>query len=164
MPSSSFKLVKPLPTAAATSNLIRMKIKQNLTPLVKRHALYRQVLVGGWQPQHRPIFIGQVTIEGEMISAEIVVINSDQKINDYSSATVWDLWTWWEKTGTKAHIIRPVRAKVLRFQGDSGPVFTMIVNHPGTTPKRKTPALNKRLLVAVEPLLYKSVQEGIHGT
>lgn len=37
--------------------------------------------------------------------------------------------------GTKPHIIRPVNASVLAFQGASGKmVFTRLVNHPGTKP------------------------------
>lgn len=39
--------------------------------------------------------------------------------------------------GTRPHIIRPVRAKALRFETRTGEiVFTRLVRHPGTKPKR----------------------------
>lgn len=37
--------------------------------------------------------------------------------------------------GTKAHIIRPKRAKVLRFQVGGRTVFARLVHHPGTKPR-----------------------------
>lgn len=40
---------------------------------------------------------------------------------------------WFLEYGTRAHKIRPKRAKALRFTGRSGqPVFAREVNHPGT--------------------------------
>jgi len=39
--------------------------------------------------------------------------------------------------GTRPHLIRPVRAQALRFVSRSGEVvFTRLVHHPGTKPKR----------------------------
>ena len=39
--------------------------------------------------------------------------------------------------GTRPHIIRPVRAQALRFETRTGEVvFTRLVRHPGTKPKR----------------------------
>lgn len=37
--------------------------------------------------------------------------------------------------GTKAHTIRPKRAKVLRFPSGGGIVYATVVNHPGTKPR-----------------------------
>lgn len=36
------------------------------------------------------------------------------------------------ETGSRPHVIRPARAKVLAFPGGSGTVFTRFVRHPGT--------------------------------
>ncbi|QNT94957.1 hypothetical protein HEP81_04685 [Streptomyces griseofuscus] len=36
--------------------------------------------------------------------------------------------------GTRPHVIRPRRAKVLRFEVDGRPVFASVVHHPGTRP------------------------------
>jgi hypothetical protein len=36
--------------------------------------------------------------------------------------------------GTRPHIIRPVRARALRFTVDGRVVYAMIVHHPGTQP------------------------------
>jgi hypothetical protein len=41
----------------------------------------------------------------------------------------------WAEFGTRAHIIRPVTARVLRFVGRNGAVvFARVVHHPGTRP------------------------------
>src|SRR4029077_8140440 len=37
----------------------------------------------------------------------------------------------WTNDGTVAHVIRPVFARALRFQGAGGIVFATIVHHPG---------------------------------
>jgi hypothetical protein len=34
--------------------------------------------------------------------------------------------------GTRPHVIRPRRARALRWEGPSGPIFATKVNHPGT--------------------------------
>ncbi len=163
---SGMKVVRPLPPPAVLNNRIQQRIKVNLTPLARKHAFFRQVLVAGWQPQHMPRFRGQVTIgHRKTISIDIIIVNSEQRINDYSPATVEDLWTWWSKTGTKKHIIRPVRAKFLRFQVDGDIVFSLIVRHPGTRPNRKAKRAlrksNAQLSGALNPLLEKSVAEGM---
>jgi len=163
---NGMKVVRPLPTPAVLSRQIRKRIKVNLTPLARKHAFFRQVLVANWQPQNMPKFKGQVTIgRADTISIDIIIINSGQRINDYSAVTVDDLWTWWSKTGTKKHIIRPVRAKFLRFQVDGDTVFALIVKHPGTRPNRKAKTAlrksNAQLTGAINPLLEKSVAEGM---
>ncbi len=163
---SEMKVVRPLPSPAVLNDRIRQRIKINLTPLARKHAFFRQVLVAGWQPQHMPRFRGQITIgRSETISLDIIIANSEQRINDYSPATVEDLWTWWSKTGTKKHIIRPVRAKFLRFPINGNIVFSLMVKHPGTRPNRKAKTAlrksNAQLTGSLSPLLAKSIQEGL---
>lgn len=163
---SGLKVVRPLPTPAVLNKQIQRRIKVNLTPLARKHAFFRQVLVAGWQPQNTPRFKGQVTIgHSGTISIDIIIVNSEQRINDYSQATVDDLWTWWSETGTKKHIIRPVRAKFLRFQVGGDIVFSLLVHHPGTKPNRKAKTAlrksNAQLSGALNPLLEKSVAEGM---
>lgn len=41
---------------------------------------------------------------------------------------------FWVREGTDPHIIRPRRAKALRFEIDGEIIFAMKVNHPGTDP------------------------------
>lgn len=38
----------------------------------------------------------------------------------------------WVVSGTKPHVIRPVAARALRFQGRGGITFARVVHHPGT--------------------------------
>ena len=42
----------------------------------------------------------------------------------------------WVRMGTRPHIIRPVKAKALRFMVGGVAVFARQVNHPGTKPNR----------------------------
>lgn len=162
---SGLKIVRPLPKPAIINRQIRKRIKANLAPLVRQHAFFRQALVAGWQPQHQPKFRGTITFQGNTINASIVIVNSDQRIDQFTSATVDDLWTWWAITGTKKHIIRPVRAKFLRFQIGSDVMFSLKIRHPGTKPNRKAKVVlrksNAKLSGSINPLLEKSVAEGM---
>lgn len=63
--------------------------------------------------------------------------------------------------GTRAHIIRPVRAKVLRWEGPDGPRFAHQVRHPGT---RANP-YHQRALEAVRATIEAITQRaGIRVT
>ena len=158
---SGLKVVKQLPPPDVLNGRIRKQYKKNITPLVKKHALLRQALVMAWQAEHRPKFKGTVTIGRETVSADIIIINDKQRINDYSPATVADLWQWWEHTGTKPHVIQPVRAEILRFTVGTEIVYAMLVNHRGTKPKRKTPPWNKELTRDIGNLINVSIKEGL---
>lgn len=161
---SGMHVVRPLPSPAVLNRRINQRIKDNLTPLVRQHAFFRQVLVAGWQPQHMPKFRGKVTIKNTIV-LDITIINGQQRIGPFSPATISDLWLWWAITGTKKHKIRPVRAEYLRFVVDGQFVSTKLVNHPGTKPnreaKQKLRKLNTRLSGSLDPLLKKSVREGM---
>lgn len=162
---NEMKVVRPLPKPTILNQQIRKRIKANLTPLVRQHAFFRQALVAGWQPQHQPKFRGIVTFQGNTINASIVIINSTQRIDQFTPATVDDLWNWWAITGTKKHIIRPVRAKFLRFQIGGNVVFSLKVRHPGTKPNRLAKTTlrksNAKLSGSINPLLEKSIAEGM---
>lgn len=46
------------------------------------------------------------------------------------------------RQGTRAHLIRPKKAKALAWQGHSGTIFARLVKHPGT---KAVPSLGKPL-------------------
>ena len=158
---SEMKIVRPLPSPAILSTRIRKNIKKNLTPLMRQNAFYRQVLVAGWQPQHQPKFRGTVTFDSNTVSADILIINGDTRVDEYAPTTINDLWSWWEHTGTKKHKIKPVRAEFLRFEVNNEIVFALVVKHPGTKPKRKTRRMNKKLTGQIGSILMKSVARGM---
>lgn len=157
MPQSGMHVIRRLPPPAVINARIRARIKHNLTPLARKHAAYRQVLVAGWSAAHRPRFKGVVNIDKETITLAIIIVNGLVRVRG-SRVTIGTLWLWWEKTGTRRHFIR---GAPLAFEMGGQMVFTYVVDHPGTTPKRKTPRLNKRLSGQVGSLLMLSVKEGM---
>lgn len=162
---SGLKIVRPLPPPAVLNSQIQKRMKANLTPLARKHAFFRQVLVAGWKSQHTPRFAGLVTIDQDTVSIDIVITNANQRIDNHSRTTVDDLWTWWSETGTKKHLIRPIRARALRFPIGNQIIFAMLVRHPGTRPNKKAKQTlrktNAQLSGSLSPLLVKSIQEGL---
>lgn len=69
--------------------------------------------------------------------AEGITTDSFQRGNVYgfTASTPQPLGTWLRPPGTKPHIIRPVRAKMLRFEVAGKVVFARLVNHPGYQPQ-----------------------------
>lgn len=118
---------------------------------------------------HKPTFAGGVTVKGQQIAVEI---KTDDEVYGYVTE------------GTKKHIIRPVRAKRLRFQknykakttprvigskagGPSGKeVFAKVVHHPGTKArkfhetiaKKWKPEFSKRMQAALNRAAKQSGQ------
>lgn len=144
--------------AALLTDRIEEEISKELGVLIRRHARVRKKLVSDWQSAHRPNFVGIVSIEKDAIVLEIQIPNGEKQIDRFSSTTVEDLWTWWEKTGTKAHLIRPVRAQTLRFEIGSRIIFTVLARHPGTQPKEKTIDTNRVLVDDVDPLMKRGIR------
>lgn len=157
MPQSGMHVVKRLPPAAVLSDRIRKRMKRNLTPLASKHALLRQRLVSGWRARNRPLFVGKVVFGREDVAVTIVIVNGEKRVRG-SRVTVALLWLWWETTGTKPH---KIRGNPLAFMMDGIQTFATVVSHPGTTPKLKTPAMNKRLIRTTGFLLHLSVREGL---
>jgi hypothetical protein len=65
--------------------------------------------------------------------------------------------------GTRAHIIRPRRMKVLRFKVGGVTVFAPIVHHPGTDPNPdwwSTPALTARFRSALTRAVASTTTSG----
>ncbi len=144
--------------AALLTDRIEEELQKELGVLIRRHARVRKGLVVDWKSGHRPNFKGIVYIEKDAIVLEIIIPNGEKQIDRFSSTTVEDLWTWWEKTGTKAHLIRPVRKQTLRFEIGSRTIFTVLARHPGTQPKEKTIDTNKVLVDDVDPLLRRGIR------
>ena len=59
------------------------------------------------------------------------------------------------RSGTRAHVIRPVKARALAFDVGGVTVFAMKVNHPGTTPN----PYHKRALRQVQGAINDIVQQ-----
>lgn len=126
---------------------MRKNIDMLSKPWRQRHVKNRQRLVRGWKREHRPRFKADIQFSGR-IQIVIIVVNSDKSLSRKYGGTIGLLWLWWEHTGTKAHPIDPLRpAFALRFipRGESKAIFRMHAEHPGTKPKHKTVAINKRL-------------------
>ena len=76
---------------------------------------------------------------------------------NYDNKTYQDLFTWLEFTGTKPHVIRPRRARMLHWIGKDGMHhFRFEVHHPGTT---ATPHVRP----AMRRILPRSMQRAIKG-
>lgn len=159
---TGMRLAKPLPSAATLSNQITKNITKNLGPPLKKQVDLRNELVAHWQPRHRPKFTGEISVKGKTIILTIFVANSESRV-PRSSATIGDLWTWWEYTGTKAHIIVPKDATVLRYQHKSKIRFSMRVQHPGTKAHEETVEPNKKFEKLIDSLVQKSIKAGIGG-
>ncbi len=150
----------PLPHSLLTKR-IENEIMENLRPLVRKHAEKRRDIVSGWSTEHRPNFRGSVYVENHVIILDIDITNANRKIDKYSSATIEDLWRWWEETGTRPHTIVPVRAMALRFKVGGVVVYTKRVNHPGTQPQERTVKGDQQILSAIEPLIEQGIQNAL---
>ncbi len=150
----------PLPYSLLTKR-IEHEIMEQLRPLARKHTADRNEIVSDWSSEHRPLFKDFVYVENNVIIIDIDITNANRKIGKYSSATIEDLWRWWEETGTKPHTIVPVRAMALRFKVGSIVVYTKRVNHPGTRPQERTVKGDQQILSAIEPLIEQGIQDGL---
>lgn len=107
--------------------------------------------VANWK--HQPDFRGYVRIDSKGI---------------YISVGTQDLIFKFQDLGTKAHIIRPKRAKVLHWVAPTGNVFAKEVHHPGTKAKKISENITKiweggLMAEYFEDALTDSVMESGHA-
>lgn len=149
--------------------IVQKRIPQRLSIAVHASLSDMQVkankTVSDWSD--KPRFERELTIKPDLISGRLVVKGSE-------AAALHFMWT---DQGTKAHIIRPKKAPMLKFQtgyaartapvaksqvGDGkatgAHVQTLVVLHPGTDArqftqtwvKQQTPVLLRELVIAIE--------------
>lgn len=138
-------LKKPLPSAKKMYANARKSMAQELKPVLANRAKAGNKLVTRWSRRNRPKFVPLIELAKNQIIG-LVLISNDTSGSSTSGVTVGLLWLWWEYTGTKPHPIFPrLGGGVLRFTVNSKVVFARYIRrHPGTTPKKKTPKLNKK--------------------
>lgn len=160
-------VVKPIKPSPFRSSVFRDAVRAEAEAI--RDEIFKDfdATVKTWN--HKPTFAGGVTVKGQQISIEI---KTDDKVYGYVTE------------GTKKHIIKPVRAKRLRFQskykakttpkvigsksgGKSGPVvFAKVAHHPGTKArkfnetiaKKWNPIFKRRMQAALDRAAQQSGQ------
>lgn len=149
---------KPLPPAKKMYANAKKSIAQELQPVLDKRAKAGNKLVSKWSRRNRPKFVPRVELSKNRIVG-LVLFSNYTTTSSTPGVTIDLLWLWWEYTGTKAHPIFPrVGGGVLRFTVNSEVVFARYIRrHPGTTPKKKTPKLNK----VADTQAIKAVSKGL---
>ncbi len=163
MAKSGFTVVRPLPSPQVLTKQIRNRMRANLMPLGRRMAQQHNDIVSGWRVENRPQFRARITFSPTAGTATIgmIILNSSKRIAN-GDLTIRQLFTMWDITGSRPHIITPRgEGYPLSFQVDGQWVHTYHVNHPGTKPEKKTPEIYEQAEAKINPLLVKSVQEGM---
>ena len=69
----------------------------------------------------------------------------------------------WMEYGTRPHVIRPVRARVLHFVIDGQEIWAMEVNHPGTAPRPFMKPAADRARSSIAATLLPTLQHYLGG-
>jgi len=159
-----FRYVKQLVKPEITYTHIRQRVIQELQVVGKAHVYEREQIVQDFK--HKPQWGFDVQITQKELRLRILLKNPDAPVS--GDWTIADLWQALDETGTRPHVIRPKRAKALRFPWGGpgsyrpktiaggrfrGPgkvqggqiVFRKQVQHPGTKPRHFTRRINKDL-------------------
>lgn len=167
MAKTEFKLVRKPKSPDVQKRIIRQEVISKLKPVANAVTKSYEAVVDNWE--HQPKFKTDIKVTSQQIEI-ITVVRRGERLESGSSATTSDLWKWIDKTGTKAHSIKPKKAGgVLRFPwggkgsyksktgarparyGGPGTVsnpttqFRKQVNHPGFPPRHFSDAINQDL-------------------
>lgn len=149
---------KPLPSTKRLYLNAKKSIAQEIKPVLDTRAKAGNRLVSKWSRRNRPKFVSRIELPKKRIVGSVLILNNTAT-SSTPAITVGTLWLWWEYTGTKAHPIFPRSGGVLRFTVNSEVVFARYIRrHPGTTPKKKTPKLNKRADTQAKIALKKGLK------
>jgi hypothetical protein len=154
---------------------IRNRVEKELAVVGKAHVYERDQITQDFK--HQPKFGWRVRTTPKQLRLEIFLENPDAPVSE--DWTIADLWEALDRSGTRPHIIRPRRAKVLRFKWGGpgsyraktikggrfrGPgkvqggktVYRKKVMHPGFEARHFTERINKDL----RPLFLKQAERG----
>lgn len=170
MANTLFQITKRPPKASAQYKAVQNEVRVGLRRVGDRTVKAYKQVVGNWQ--NKPDFEAQIGSGVKVLFVRIRVKGSRRVIQN---------WNRIDKTGARPHIIRPKRAKFLRFVwggygsyapktnasparfGGSGKVangkvvFLRQVNHPGFKPRKFSEAINK----SSRELMDKEVRNGV---
>lgn len=156
MANSLFQITKRPPKAAAQYKAVQDEVRIGLKRVGDRTVRAYQAVVKNWE--RKPGFKAEIGSGGKQLYVRIKVTGSRRNIEN---------WNRIDKTGAKPHVIRPKRAKLLRFVwggpgsyapktnasparfGGSGKVangrvvYRKFVNHPGFKARKFSEAINK---------------------
>ena len=161
MANKYFRYVKQPLKPEIMHKHIRERVIQELQVVGQAHVYERQQIVQDFK--HKPEWGFDVQTTQKELRLRILLKNPDAGVSE--DWTIADLWHALDEEGTRPHIIRPKRAKALRFQKGRympktnpggkfrGPgkviggktVFAKQVHHPGTKPRHFTRRINKDL-------------------
>lgn len=165
MPALVFKLVKP---KKMQDKILRNWFRGNMLTAVREIKADFEATTKTWK--HKPEFTAEMDLEGP---GPTVMVGTDDPIYRYVDE------------GTKPHIIRPVHAKRLVFQGGyaakttphvigsqeggayGDTVFATVVHHPGTEARDFTQDIQKkwqpRFKKRMEEAMRNAAKESGHG-
>ena len=174
MANSLFQITKRPPKAAQQYKAVQDEVRVGLKRVGDRtEKAYKQV-VQNWQS--KPGFKAEIGSGTKQLYVRVKVTGSRRNI---------DNWNRIDKTGAKPHIIRPKRAKFLRFVwggpgsydaktkasparfGGSGRVtngkvvYRKFVNHPGFKPRKFSEAINKDARVVLDKEVKNGYRRGM---
>lgn len=151
------------PSPNAQLKVYRDEVRKDLNKVKDAHLKARRQVVANWSKSTKPTFNGRVTVTAKQIGISITAREKQRNR---------PIWKWIDKTGTKAHVIRPKasnRRGLLFFQsggkgsyqsktspnparfGGSGMVrggklgVAKSVRHPGFRPRKFSEKINKDL-------------------
>jgi hypothetical protein len=104
MANSLFQITKRPPKAAAQYKAVQDEVRIGLKRVGDRTVKAYQAVVKNWE--RKPGFKAEIGSGGKQLYVRIKVTGSRRNIEN---------WNRIDKTGAKPHVIRPKRAKLLRF-------------------------------------------------
>lgn len=175
MTSSGIKLIKRLPKPELIFAGIQQEIVKQLQPVARQHVSERKKIVSDFE--HKPDFSSEIKSSAKQVTMSILVTNDSEQVSEDFS--IGKLWAALDRTGTRAHQIRPKNdGGRLAFRtgyephtrpvGRSGGpgrangslVFAGVVNHPGFPPRKFSEVINKRLRRSFEQAIDRGIRIG----